>query len=80
MLHSPLVIKEGGSKARAARSKPILPTPRMTEGRGTIQRSLRTFETGERKAGGVRLPYLPGLDGLRALAVIAVLLYHAELR
>jgi peptidoglycan/LPS O-acetylase OafA/YrhL len=27
----------------------------------------------------VRLPYLPGLDGLRALAVIAVLLYHAEL-
>jgi len=25
------------------------------------------------------LPYSPGLDGLRALAVIAVLLYHAEL-
>ena len=24
-----------------------------------------------------RLPYLPALDGLRALAVIAVLLYHA---
>jgi len=44
------------------------------------QRDLRTFETGERKAGGVRLPYLPGLDGLCALAVIAVLLYHAELR
>src|SRR5919112_2073925 len=52
----------------------------MTEGRGTIQRSLRTFETGERKAGGLRLTYLSGLDGLRALAVIAVLLYHAELR
>ena len=32
-----------------------------------------------RAAGEVRLPYLPGLDGLRALAVIAVLLYHAEL-
>ena len=27
----------------------------------------------------MRLPYSPGLDGLRALAVIAVLLYHAEL-
>ena len=27
----------------------------------------------------VRLPYSPGLDGLRAFAVIAVLLYHAEL-
>src|SRR5215204_5969121 len=27
----------------------------------------------------VRLPYSPGLDGLRALAVIAVLLYHAGL-
>ena len=25
------------------------------------------------------LPYLPGLDGVRALAVIAVLLYHADL-
>ncbi len=27
-----------------------------------------------------RLPYLPALDGLRALAVIAVLIYHAGLR
>ncbi len=27
-----------------------------------------------------RFPYLPGLDGLRALAVIAVLLYHADLQ
>ena len=25
-----------------------------------------------------RLPYLPGLDGMRAIAVIAVLLYHAQ--
>lgn len=29
--------------------------------------------------GDVRLPYLPALDGLRALAVIGVLLYHAGL-
>src|SRR5215207_8567985 len=36
----------------------------------------------EQRAGvgahSVRLAYVPGLDGLRALAVIAVLLYHAE--
>jgi peptidoglycan/LPS O-acetylase OafA/YrhL len=29
------------------------------------------------EAGNARLPYLPGLDGLRAIAVGAVLLYHA---
>jgi len=29
-----------------------------------------------RRAAGARLPYLPGLDGLRAVSVIAVLLYH----
>ena len=28
---------------------------------------------------GPRLAHMPGLDGLRALSVIAVLLYHAEL-
>src|SRR4051794_41978681 len=25
-----------------------------------------------------RLPYLPGLDGLRAVAVVAVMIYHAD--
>ena len=25
-----------------------------------------------------RLPYMPGLDGMRALAVVAVMLYHAN--
>jgi peptidoglycan/LPS O-acetylase OafA/YrhL/CubicO group peptidase (beta-lactamase class C family) len=29
--------------------------------------------------GEIKLPFLPGLDGLRAFAVIAVLLYHADL-
>src|SRR5919199_276647 len=32
----------------------------------------------QHKVNRVRLPYLPGLDGLRALAVGAVLLYHAQ--
>src|SRR5918996_5994324 len=35
--------------------------------------------THQGESGDVRLSYLPGLDGLRAFAVIAVLLYHAEL-
>src|SRR3712207_7830371 len=35
--------------------------------------------THQGETGDVRLSYLPGLDGLRAFAVIAVLLYHAEL-
>ena len=34
---------------------------------------------GQQERGESRLPYLPGLDGLRALALIAVLLYHAGL-
>ena len=31
-------------------------------------------------ANASRLDYLPGLDGIRALAVLAVLLYHADVR
>ncbi len=37
------------------------------------------YAPGERKTDGPRFPYLPGLDGLRAFAVVAVLLYHAGL-
>ncbi len=52
----------------------------MKGGGGTAQPSPPALETGDKRpAGGVRLSYMPGLDGLRALAVIAVLLYHAQL-
>jgi peptidoglycan/LPS O-acetylase OafA/YrhL len=67
-----------------------LPSTATRDGRGKIRRILRVLETGRhgdhgdrsdrRTPKGVRLPYQPGLDGLRAFAVFAVLLYHAELR
>jgi peptidoglycan/LPS O-acetylase OafA/YrhL len=39
---------------------------------------LRRFplEMSQQDTGGKRLPYMPGLDGLRALAVLAVFVYH----
>jgi hypothetical protein len=57
----------------------------MVIGRGVMaRRGLRALGTTQRggptiNEGGARLPYMPGLDGLRALAVAAVLLYHAGL-
>jgi peptidoglycan/LPS O-acetylase OafA/YrhL len=45
-----------------------------TGGKGPYRRAGATLGTPD-----VRLPYSPGLDGLRAFAVIAVLLYHADL-
>ena len=61
-----------------------LPSTATRDGRGKIRGLLRALETGShgdrRTSEGVRLPYQPGLDGLRAFAVFAVLLYHAELR
>jgi peptidoglycan/LPS O-acetylase OafA/YrhL len=53
--------------------------PSTTHGSGVPIRLTRAPEVSNRTTGGVQLPYLPGLDGLRALAVIAVLLYHAGL-
>ena len=37
-----------------------------------------SFDVGEHNARISRVPYLSGLDGMRALAVIAVMVYHAN--
>ena len=78
---------EYGASEREGRSAVGLPWPteRMLIGCGVIaRRGLRALGTTQRggptiNEGGARLPYMPGLDGLRALAVAAVLLYHAGL-
>src|SRR5215212_7430151 len=54
--------------------------PETRRGKGFSRQSLdRGSFAHQGEPGDVRLSYLPGLDGLRAFAVIAVLLYHAEL-
>jgi len=51
----------------------------VTHGGLTSERHAIQGPPDRRISGTGSLPYLPGLDGLRALAVIAVLLYHGEL-
>ncbi|HZY65973.1 MAG TPA: acyltransferase family protein [Rubrobacteraceae bacterium] len=46
---------------------------------GGLFRRVGRSEMPTGRPGGTTLSYLPGLDGMRALAVIAVLLYHAGL-
>jgi peptidoglycan/LPS O-acetylase OafA/YrhL len=46
---------------------------------GGLWRRMGKSEAPMGRPGGTTLSYLPGLDGMRALAVIAVLLYHAGL-
>ena len=46
---------------------------------GGVFRRMGRNEPPTGQPGGTTLSYLPGLDGMRALAVIAVLLYHAGL-
>src|SRR5215217_6687399 len=72
------MIWRGTSTFRALRDRP---DATIDGGSSPARRIVRATETDSkgRRTGGVRLPYVPGLDGLRALAVIAVLLYHAGL-
>jgi hypothetical protein len=69
------MIWRGTSTLRALRN---LPTAAMHGGGIRVRHTVRAPGAGD-PGSRVRLPYSPGLDGLRALAVIAVLLYHAEL-
>lgn len=60
-------------------------TPMATDLGATPQRASAAGRAAPTRGGRPRrgprpsLPHLPGLDGVRALAVVAVLLYHSDL-
>src|SRR5215210_47270 len=70
-----LVTWRGTSTSHALRARPA---SAIRGGRASVRRVVRGADERRLSEGGC-LPYLPGLDGLRALAVIAVLLYHSGL-
>ena len=41
-----------------------------------VKHAVKTVGPASPRGRGIRLPFMPGLDGLRALAVVSVLLYH----
>ena len=57
----------------------MLRQPQITDAATGAKGRLERARAEEVSQPQVRLSYCPGLDGLRALAVLAVLLYHADL-
>ena len=77
-----LVHKSNRRSRRRSALAPALPVARLGPQPpvpAPVVEALRPSGDALRPPGGVRLPYVPALDGLRALAVAAVFAYHAGL-